>query len=287
VARALRPLSSYPQRVVKKIWKIAPYDKTVIYSTRKSSPARLTILENGRKEIFATKIKRDHPGHYVIAGRWLVLETRPRAAEADRRRAAEERAIEAARLAAVAKAEAKPVYKSFIRRLTKELGPPRKAEACNRKHLAFKAPDDARCAELIAEARTSGASATLFYAQWGRELRVVAGSPAPLFALFNWNAWGPGDGGTLEEAVTALDRAAGVTLDYVDFMGDVFSLSLDRSLRKIPFEAVLADRLHCQVEWLREDFPNKRLVYGERPAKWKKLTSLIEDPGTEDYGDDE
>jgi hypothetical protein len=236
--------------------------------------------------IFATKIERDHPGNYYVAGRWLVLETSPRGTEEHRRRVAEARANETARLAAVAKAEAKPAYKLFIRQLTKELGTPRKAAACNRKHLAFKAPGDARCAELVAEARTNGASATLFYARWGRELRVVAGSPAPLFALFDWNAWGPSDGGTLEQAVMALDKAAGVTLDYVEFTGGVFSLSLDRPLRKIPFEAVLADRLQCQVEWLREDFPKKRLACGERPTTWKKLSSQIEDPGTEDFDDD-
>jgi len=282
MARALRPLSSYPARVVKKIWKIAPYDKKLVYSTRKSSPTRLTVLENGRKEVFATKIERDHPGNYGIAGQWLVLETSPRAAEAHRRDVAEAHANETARLAAVAKAEANPAYKSFVRQLTKELGRPRKAAACNRNHLAFTAPKDARCAELIAQARASGASATLFYARWGRELRVVAGSPAPLFALFDWTAWGPSDGGTLEQAVTALDDAAGLVLDYVDFIGSVFSLSLDRPLRKIPFEAVLARRLQCKVAWLREDFPKQRLVYGERPTTWKKLSSRITDPGTED-----
>ena len=77
-------------------------------------------------------------------------------------------------------------------------------------------------------------------------------------------------------------------LDYVDFTGQVFSLTLDRPLSKIPFEAVLADRLQCNVEWLREDFPNKRLVYGKRPTTWRKLSSLICDPGSrDDVGEDD
>ena len=286
MARTLRPLSSYPARVVKKIWKITPYDKKQGYSVRKSSPTRLTVLENGSKTIFATKIDRDHAGMYYVDGPWLVLETSPRATEAHRRSIAEWKQREATRLAATAKAQARPTYKQFIRQLTKELGAPRKAAACNRQHLAFKAPTDARCAELVAEATTCGASATLFYARWGRELRVVAGSPVPLFALFDWNAWGPDKGGTLEQAVIALDKAAGVTLDYVAFTGDIFSLSLARPLRgKIPFETVLADRLRCKVEWLREDFPKQRLLYGNRPATWKRLSSRIIDPGTEDFDD--
>lgn len=284
MARALRSLSSYPTRVVKKIWKITPYEKAVVYSTRKSSPTRLTVVENGRKEIFATKIDREHSGNYRVDGRWLVLETNPRMEEEYRRYIAEYEAAETARVDALAKAEAKPAYKAFIRALTKELGKPRKAEACNRKHLAFKAPRDARCAELIAEAKTSGASATLFYARSGRELRVVAGPPTALFALFDWNVWGPNDG-ELEKAIAALDKAAGVTLDYVEFTGEAFAISLDRPLRKAPFEAVLADRLQYRVEWLREDLPKQRLVYGNRPVTWKKLTSRIVDPGTED--DDE
>lgn len=281
MVRALRPLSSYPTRVVKKIWKITPYDKAVVYSTRKSSPTRLTVVENGRKEIYATKIEREHSGNYRVQGQWLVLETSPRTEEEFRRFIAKREASEKVRLDALAMAEAKPAYRSFVRALTKELGKPRKAEACNRKHLAFKAPSDARCAELIVEAKRSGASATLFYARWGRELRVVAGPATALFALFGWDAWGPNDR-ELEKAIAALDKAAGVTLDYVEFTGEAFSISLDRSPRKIPFEKVLADRLHYLVEWLREDVPKQRLVYGNRPVTWKKLTSRIVDPGTED-----
>ncbi len=281
MARALRPLSSYPTRVVQKIWNITPYDRSVVYSTRKSSPTRLTVVENGRKEVFAIKIEREHSGNYRIAGRWLVLETNPRMEEQYRRLIAAAEAAETVRLDAVAAAEAKPAYKAFIRALTKELGKPRKAEACNRKHLAFKAPSDARCADLITEAKTRGASATLFYARWGRELRVVAGPPTALFALFGWNVWGPNDR-ELEKAIAALDKAAGVTLDYVDFTSEAFSISLARPLRKAPFEAVLANRLGYRVAWLREDLPKKRLVYGNRPVTWKKLTSRIVDPGTED-----
>jgi hypothetical protein len=281
MVRAVRPLSSYAQRVVKKIYKISPYDKAVAYSTRRSSPTRLTILENGSKEIFAMKVERDS-GHYRIDKQWLVLETSPRAQESWRRFVAGCETERKDRLAAEADSAAKPAYKTFIRALTRELGKPRRAAACNRKHLAFEAPSDGRCAELIAEARTSGAAATLYYARWGRELRVVAGPPVALFALFDWQAWSPGTGVTLEQAVAALDKAAGLTLDYVEFSAEAFSLSLDRPLRKIPFEAVLADRLQCKVERLREGLSARRLVYGKRPVSWKKRTSKIVDPGTED-----
>lgn len=278
----VKPLSAYPVRETKRIWKIAPYDPAVAYSVRMASPTLLTVLANGSREVFRKRVERDLPGQFRVKGRTLIYEVYPRELERARRAHVEAERMRAERAREEATARGNPAYRAFVRRLTKELGKPRAARACDRKQLAFRAPSDERCAELIQEARRSAASATLYLARWGRELRVIAGRVGPLAALFEWNLYGPG---ALEPALDALDRDAGLTIDYIGWAADTFSFSLDRRPRRERLAAV-NDVFFINRAGLARQQRARRFAVGD-PADSAPITRVIVDPGTEDEGEED
>jgi hypothetical protein len=277
MSRRLRSLSTYPKHRTQRIWHIDPYEPDVPYSVRMASPTAVTVLANGSREVFRKRVKRDLPGRFVVEGRTLIYETFPRAEERHRRAVSKSQAKLADRAARETRARANPSYKAFVRRLTAELGRPRQAGACDRRQLAFRAPSDERCAELIQEARRSGASATLYLARWGRELRVVAGRVGQLAALFDWEMYGMG---TFEPALDALDRDAGVTIDYVGWFGIICSFTLDhRPPRRNKYLGPLSELFNMRLDVLARCFQARSLVIGDR-SEADAVTRLIEDPGT-------
>jgi hypothetical protein len=276
--RTPRPLSSYPELTTTRVWRIDPYDRATAYSVRMASSRTVTVLANGRDEVYRAKVDPGLPGRHAIAGRWLVHQRSPRAEEEVRRSVAAHQA----KLAAWAKAEKDRAFQAFVRRLTKELGAPRKARACDRAQRAFRAPSDERCAALIAEARRSRAAATLYLAPWGRELRVVAGRVGGLAALFDWNIYGPG---RLEPALDALDEAAGLTIDYI---GDEewFSLHLDRVPRRPASHGKAITRGFGYGARSQRDITTRlkarAWIVGPPASAWARRWDFIRDPGAED-----
>lgn len=279
-----KPLRSFPVSHRRQLWKIAPYDPKKAYTTRMPSKRTVTVLEEGSREVHRQKVEPDLPGRFVVEGCWLVYVSYPRAAEELRRDQSKQAAADANRASELAAAKGSSAFKAFILRLNRELGRARTARACDREHRAYRAPSDARCAELIQEARRSGASATLFLAPWARELRVVPGGIGALAALFDWNTYGPGD---LAPALEALDAAAGLTLDHV-FNEDQFSLHLDRTPHSIaPIAKVLAARLQFSMSEMVAALEARVLTVGEPPSTWTKFSDAIYDPGVDEGDDDE
>jgi len=244
------------------------------------------VLEEGSREIHRRTVEPDLPGRFAVKGGWLVYVTYPRAAEEFRRHDVEAAEASAKRASELAAASGSPAFKAFILRLNRELGRARNARACDQEHRAYPAPSDVRCAELIQEARRSGASATLYLAPWARELRVVPGGVGALAALFDWNAYGHGD---LAPAFEALDAAAGLTLDHV-FNEDQFSFHVDRTPRSFAAIAkVLAQRLTFKTSEMTAAIEACVLTVGEPASAWTKFTTEIYDPGVEglDHPDDD
>ena len=278
VPRTPRPLSSYPALKTTRVWRIEPFDRKIAYSVRMPSLRTVTVLANGRAEIYRAKVDPKLPGRFRVSERWLVHERSPRAEEELRRHVA----AQEAKLATRAKAEKNPRFQTFVRRLTKELGAPRKARACDRAQRAFRAPSDERCAELIADARRSHAAATLYLAPWGRELRVVAGRVGGLAALFDWNIYGPG---LLEPALDELDADAGLTIDYI-CNEDWFSLHLERLPRRAVALGKAIAKGFGYGERSRRDITthlkSRAWVVGPPASEWEQVWDVIRDPGTED-----
>jgi hypothetical protein len=264
------------------VWRIEPFDREIPYSVHMPSSRTVTVLANGRDEIYRAKVDPKLPGRFRVAGCWLVHERSPRAEEELRR----DVAAQEAKLAARAKAEKDQQFQAFVRRLTKELGAPRKARACDRAQRAFHAPSDERCAELIAEAHRSHAAATLYLAPWGRELRVVAGRVGGLAALFDWNIYGPG---LLEPALDELDADAGLTIDYM-WNEDWFSLHLDRVPRRAVSLGKAIAKGFGYGERSRREITTclkaRAWVVGPPASGWEQLWDVIRDPGTEDDFED-
>jgi hypothetical protein len=290
VPRKLRPLTSYPVTRTKILWRIAPFDPSLAYSTHMRSPRTLTVLANGSREVYRTRVERDLPGRFAVRDRTLVYETYPREQERWRRGRVAWKAALARRVAAEARAQANPAYKRFHRRLVAELGRPRRARANGRAVPAFRAPSDQRCAELIEEAKRSGASATLFLTPWGRELRVVAGPVSQLAALWDAETFGTNTGayvlaelddrGPFERALEALDVDAGLTIEYVGFYGRFFSLRLERRPRRTSYLDALSEAFDVGKPWLAARLRTRSLTIGDR-SEWQQITREIVDPGDE------
>lgn len=138
---------------------------------------------------------------------------------------------------------------------------------------AFPAPDDARCAELLQVARAAGGAATLYLAPWARELRVVAGRVGELAELF----LGPHE---LEPVFDALDRDAGLTLDYVATDLHQYALHVDRMPTQLAkYGAALETHLvhDGPIATLRRE---RRLALGPPASAWKRRSKTIIEPIT-------
>jgi hypothetical protein len=269
-----------PEVVTKRIWKIAPLDPARYYSSHLPSPRVVAVLENGRKEVFRTAVKPVEGDAFVVENGWLVHRSFPRRLQALK----DERAATTARLARRAAirstALAAPAYKDFLRRVTRELGKPRAAKACGRAQIAFKAPNDARCAELIEEARRAHAAATLFLAGWGRELRVVPGGPAALCTLFGDYFHDP-----LETMFEDLDADGGLTFDYIAD-DQQFALHLARRPRRAKAHAAnLIGPFGLELADVTAALNKRALVVGDPASTWRKTQRAIIDPAV--YGDDD
>ncbi len=275
----MKPLSAFPVVVTKRLWKITPFEKGVPYSTHRPTKTSVAVLVQGRTEIHRRTIPRDVPGRIFVQGQWLVHETFPRSEEMERRALVEAAAIREARAARIATLEASPAFRAFLRRTSAELGKPRRARACDRKHRAFRAPtDDRHCSELVELARAAGGAATLYLAPWGREIRI-AESLGSIGALFGWQSY---HSGTLEAALDALDTESGATFDYIGG-DDWFALRLDSAPPKNRAIAKnLARALSARPEAVQRALAARAWVRGEPMTAWKKVASTIYDPGSDD-----
>ena len=268
---------SLPEISDSRLCKLPSLDRNKAYITRRPSKRIVEVLEQGSRVFHRQAVDPKATGDFVIERGWLINRTYPRAEE-DNRIQLLEAAETRARIARErARVEGDPEFKKFVGRTTRELGSPRRAMACDQRQRAFPAPGDTRCAELIQEARASGASATLFLAPWGRELRVIAGRVGKLAALFDWSAFGPG---TLEPALDALDRDAGLTLDHVWYGASEFSLHLDRVPKRVAtYAAVLANHLDAFKAPVVAALRARVWTVGPATDTWSKITSKIYDPG--------
>lgn len=268
-----------PISIDRRLWRLPVRDKKKAYSARRASPSIVEVLEQGSKALHREKVDARAPGDYLVVGEWLVHRTYPRAEAAYHKALEREAAAAKRRATASAKAEAAPKFQALIGQLTRELGKPRTPKTLHHAMRSFPAPDDARCAELIQHARGAGGAATLYLAPWARELRVVAGRVGQLAELF----LGPHE---LEPVFDALDRDAGLTLDYVATDLDQYALHVDRRPKQLAkYGAALETHLvhDDPIATLRRE---RRLALGPPASAWKRRARTIREPITGPDSDD-
>ncbi|MCE9571781.1 MAG: hypothetical protein K8W52_01360 [Deltaproteobacteria bacterium] len=266
-------MARLPITLDRRLWRLPHPDPKKAYSAYRASPRRIEVLEQGKRVLHREAVDPDAPGDYVVEHGWLIHRTYPRAAAEHAQE--QQRAADLARrkATALAKAERAPAFQAYLAQLERELGAPRIPKTLGHPMRAYPAPRDARCAVLIQQARAAGGAATLYLAPWARELRVVVGRVGQLAELF----LGPH---RLEQAFDALDRDAGLTLEYVATDHWQFALHVDRPPKaKARYADVLEEDLLCEdaVGLLRRE---RQLRMGALPRAWKRRARRIKEPIT-------
>ncbi|MBL0220221.1 MAG: hypothetical protein IPQ07_40920 [Myxococcales bacterium] len=276
-------MARLPSFIDHRLWRLSPRDRKKAYSVLRPSPGIVEVLEEGRKVLHRAKVTPKAPGEYVLVDDWLVHRTFPRVDAAYRKEKEREAAAKTRSANAIDKAERAPKFQVFLDQLTRELGKPRIPKTLRCRMRAFRAPDDARCLELVQQARAAGGAATLYLAPWARELRVVAGRVSQLAELF----LGPHE---LEAVFDALDRDAGLTLEYVATDIEQYSLRIDRAPKRIAtYRSQLQTHLvhddpdDDPVATLRREL---HLDMGPPTSEWTRRSKTIREPITGPESDD-